>query len=48
MGALTNLLTRNHGELARLVLPISIATGFVWTLAAGQPLLDPYRWRTGE
>ena len=48
MGALTNLLTRNHGELARLVLPISIATGFVWTLAAHKPLVDPYRWRTGE
>ena len=48
MGALSNLLTSRHAEIAKVLLPTSIATGFVWTMASGKPLLDPYRWLSGE
>lgn len=48
MNALVNLLTRRHGELAKFVFGTSVLTGFVWTLAEGKPLVDPYRWRSGE
>jgi hypothetical protein len=47
MGAFANLLTHRHAEIAKVLVPTSIATGFLWTMASGKPLVDPYRWLSG-
>lgn len=47
-GRLVTLLTKNHGELARFVFGTSVMTGFVYTIAAGHPMVDPFRWKSGD